>query len=92
MIKSFRHKGLKLLFESGSKKGIPTNLADKITRRLDALEAAVHPLDLYVPGFDLHELSGDRQGTWSVNLTGNLRITFRFKEGDAFDVVLEDYH
>jgi proteic killer suppression protein len=92
MIKSFRHKGLKRLFESGSKKGVPPKLADKIIRRLDALESAVHPLDLYMPGFDLHELSGDRQGTWSINLTANWRLTFRFKAGDAFDVDLEDYH
>jgi proteic killer suppression protein len=92
MIKSFRHKGLKLLFESGSKKGVPAQQADKIARRLDALDAALHPLDLSMPGFDLHELSGDREGTWSINLTGNWRITFRFKVRDAFDVDLEDYH
>jgi toxin HigB-1 len=92
MIKGFRHKGLKLLFESGSKKGVPAKLADKIVRRLDALEAAVHPLDLYIPGFDLHELQGDREGTWSMSLTGNWRITFRFKGDDAFDVNLKDYH
>ena len=92
MIKGFRHKGLKRLFESGNKRGVPAKLADKITRRLDALDAAVHPLDLRLPGFELHELKGDRQGTWSINLTGNLRITFRFKAADAFDVDLEDYH
>lgn len=92
MIKSFRHKGLKLLFESGSKKGVPAKLADKIIRRLDALEGAVHPHDLFMPGFDLHELQGDRAGTWSMSLTGNWRITFRFKGDDAFDVDLEDYH
>ncbi len=89
MIKGFRHKGLKLLFESGSKKGVPAKLADKIVRRLDALEAAVHPLDLYMPGFDLHELQGDREGTWSMSLTRNW---FRFKGDDAFEVNLEDYH
>jgi toxin HigB-1 len=92
MIKSFRHKGLKQLFESGSKKGVPAKLANKITRRLDALDSAVHPLDLYIPGFDLHELSGDRRGTWSINLTGNWRITFKFEDSDAIEVDLEDYH
>jgi len=92
MIKSFRHKGLKLLFESGSKKGIPPKLAEKIIRRLDALDAALGPLDLYMPGFDLHELKGDREGTWSINLTANWRITFRFEDSYAFDVDLEDYH
>lgn len=92
MIKGFRHKGLKLLFESGSKKGVPANLAGKMVRRLDALHAAVHPLDMYMPGFDLHELKGDREGTWSMNLTANWRMTFRFENGKAFDVDLEDYH
>ena len=92
MIKSFRHKGMKQLFESGSKKGVPAKLADKILRRLDALSGAVHPLDLFLPGFDLHELQGERKGTWSVSLTGNWRVTFRFNDGDAFDVDLEDYH
>jgi proteic killer suppression protein len=92
MIKGFRHKGLKMLFESGNKKGVPAKLADKITRRLDALDAAFDPLDLFIPGFDMHELKGDRQGTWSIGLTGNWRITFRFEGEDAFDVDLEDYH
>ena len=81
-----------MLFESGNKKGVPAKLADKITRRLDALDAAFDPLDLFIPGFDLHELKGDRQGTWSISLTGNWRITFRFEHEDAFDVDLEDYH
>jgi proteic killer suppression protein len=92
MIKSFSHKGLRLLFESGSKRGVPSKLADKINRRLDALDAAVHLFDLRLPGFDLHELKGDRKGTWSISLTGNWRITFRFRAGDASDVDLEDYH
>jgi toxin HigB-1 len=70
MIKGFRHKGLKMLFESGNKKGVPAKLADKITRRLDALDAAFDPLDLFIPGFDMHELKGDRQGTWSISLPG----------------------
>ena len=90
MIKGFRHKGLKALFESGTKKGVPTMLADKITRRLDALDAARDPRDLFIPGFDLHELQGKRKGTWSMSLTGNWRITFRFEDEDAFDVDLED--
>jgi proteic killer suppression protein len=92
MITGFRHKGLKSLFESGNKKGVPTKLADKITRRLDAVDAASDPLDLFIPGFDLDELQGARKGTWSTTITGNLRLTFRFKDGDAFDIDLEDYH
>jgi toxin HigB-1 len=92
MIKTFKHKGLRQLFETGSKKGVPAAFADKAARRLDALDSATHPLDLYLPGFDCHQLAGARKGAWSITLTGNWRITFRFADGDAFDVDLEDYH
>ncbi len=92
MIKTFRHKGLKKLFEDGSTRGIAQDLVAKTTRRLDALSAAVAVTDLSLPGFDLHELKGDRAGTWSVKVSGNWRITFRFESGDALDVDLEDYH
>jgi len=48
--------------------------------------------DMNVAGLRLHELKGVRRGTWSVAVSGNWRITFSFREGDAFDVDLEDYH
>jgi proteic killer suppression protein len=91
MINSFRHKGLKLLFESGERRGVPADMAERIVRRLDAINAATVPTDLNLPGFVLHELKGDRKGTWSLGVSGNYRITFSFREGDAFDVHLEDY-
>jgi hypothetical protein len=47
---------------------------------------------LRLPGFDLHQLKGDRRGTWSIKISGNWRLTFVFKDGDAYDVALEDYH
>lgn len=92
MIKSFRHKGLKLLFESGDQRGVPTHMASRIIRRLDAVDAAAVATDLNLPGFDLHPLKGDRKGTWSLRISANYRITFGFRGGDAFDVDLEDYH
>lgn len=92
MIKTFRHKGLKLLFESGIAKRVQASMSDKITRRLDAIDAATTISDLDLPGFKLHELTGNRRGTWSLNLSRNYRITFKFKDGDAFDLELEDYH
>jgi len=92
MINSFRHKGLKLLFESGERRGVPAHMAGRIVRRLDAINAATAPTDLNLPGFGLHELKGDRKGTWSLRVSGNYRITFSFRKGDAFDVHLEDYH
>ena len=92
MIKTFRHKGLKELFETGKSKLVPTDMQKRIRRRLDVLDAARTINGVNVPGFDLHELKGDRAGEWSITVTKNYRITFRFENGDAFDVNLEDYH
>jgi len=92
VIKSFRHKGLKDFFETGSKRGITAELATRIRIRLDVIDAAKTITDINLPGFRLHELKGQRAGTWSVWVSGNRRITFKFIEGDAYDVELEDYH
>ncbi len=92
MIKNFSHKGLKQLFESGSHKGVEPSLRARLTIQLDALDAAVDVRDMNLPGFDLHELKGQRKGVWSVTVRANWRLTFGFANGDAFDVNLEDYH
>ena len=92
MISSFRHKGLKEFWEKGSKKGVPTASAPRIERILDALDAATNVSQLNLPGFNLHELKGDRKGEWSIWVNASWRITFKFKSGDASDVNLEDYH
>ena len=92
MIKSFRHKGLKDFFETGSKRGITSDIVTRIRIRLDVIDAAKTITDLNLPSFRLHELKGQRAGTWSVWVSGNRRITFKFIEGDAYDVELEDYH
>lgn len=92
MIKSFRHKGLKDYWETGNTKGIPAQLAKKIDSRLAIIDDAKEIEDINYPGFDLHELKGDRKGTWAVKVSGNWRITFKFIDGDAYDLNLEDYH
>ena len=92
MIRSFRHKGLKDFFETGSKRGIRPELASRIGRRLDVLEAAQELSDIDAHGFNLHRLKGDRQGEWAISVSGNWRITFRFVKGEALDINLEDYH
>ena len=92
MIKSFRHKGLQKFWETGTTKWIPTRHAKRIRLILDAIDAATVIDDLRKPGFDLHELKGDRKGTWAITVTGNWRITFRFENGNAYDVDYEDYH
>jgi proteic killer suppression protein len=92
MIKSFRHKGLRAFCETGNKRGISPGLAARIGRRLDVLNAALQPGDIDVHGFDLHRLKGERKDEWSISVSGNWRITFRFAKGDVFDLDLEDYH
>jgi proteic killer suppression protein len=92
MIKSFRHKGLKDFFETGSKRGISPGLAARIARRLDVLNAAQQTVDIDVHGFELHRLKGDRNDEWAISVSGNWRITFRLVKAEVFDVSLEDYH
>jgi proteic killer suppression protein len=92
MIRSFRHKGLREFFEAGSKRGITAELAARIARRLDVLNAAQDLSDINAHGFNLHPLKGERQGEWSVSVSGNWRITFRFVKGEVLDINLEDYH
>jgi toxin HigB-1 len=92
MIKTFRHKGLKQLFEVGRSRAVSPDLARRLIRQLDFLNRAVSPADMNLPGYRLHELKGARKGTWSVTVSGNWRLTFSFQDKDAFDVDLEDYH
>jgi len=92
MIKSFKHKGLQVFFETGSKKGIIPEHADKVARMLDRLDASVRPNDMNLPGYKLHKLTGTEEGTWSVWVSGNWRITFRFEGEDAILVDYRDYH
>ena len=92
MIKSFRHKGLKKLFETGERRGVAPELAVRLVRQLDVLNRARSTADMNLPGYRLHRLKGDRAGTWSVSVSGNWRVTFTFEGVDVFDVDLEDYH
>ena len=92
MIRSFRHKGLREFFETGSRRGITPDLAARIGRRLDALHAAQELTDIDAHGFNLHRLKGDRAGQWAIWVSGNWRITFKFAKGEVYDINLEDYH
>lgn len=92
MIRSFRHKGLERLFRNSDRRGLDAGQSDRIERMLDRLDAASRAADMNLPGYGFHGLKGDRKGTFSVSVSGNLRITFRFVGPDAFDVNLEDYH
>lgn len=92
MIRSFRHKGLERFFLKGTKSGIQAKHASKLRLILGRLHSSQSPKDMNLPGLYLHQLGGDRRGTWSVRVSGNWRITFQFVEGDAEVVDYEDYH
>ncbi|HXN45053.1 MAG TPA: type II toxin-antitoxin system RelE/ParE family toxin [Bryobacteraceae bacterium] len=92
MIRSFRHRGLRRLHEDDDPSRIAPALRDKVRRVLSALDAAESPQALDLPGYRLHPLKGSLAGFWSVTVSGNWRIIFRFEDGDAFDVDLLDYH
>ena len=92
MIQTFKHKGLKRLFESGISSGVDPQYAARIRKILALLETAETLEDMDLPGLGLHPLRGNRKGTWAVKVSGNWRITFKMKNGDAFDLNYEDYH
>ena len=92
VIRTFAHKGLRRFFEHDDRRGISSEHAPRIARILDRLDASPSPADMNLPGFHFYELTGKRRNSYSVRVSGNWRITFRFEGEDAFDVDLEDYH
>jgi toxin HigB-1 len=91
MIQTFRHRGLKRLFEEGDFSKVRRDQLKRISDVLAHLDKAMNPSDLDLPGDRLHPLKGDLKGCWSVMISGNWRIVFRFENTDAFDVDLVDY-
>ena len=87
-----KHRGLKRLFERDDRSGIRPDLVDMVQEMLTALDDAVTPQELDLPGYRLHRLKGELKGFWSVTVRANWRIIFRFDETDALDVELIDYH
>jgi len=92
MIASFRHKGLKLFYEKGNASKLQPQHVAKIRLILTRLDAAISPGDLNVPGYGLHQLSGDLAGFWAVKVDKNYRIVFRFDGVNMQDVDCLDYH
>jgi len=98
MIQSFRHKGLRKLFESGDVSGVQTGHVKRLRLRLRlrlqllALDTAQTIEDMDIPGFRLHPLKGQMLGRWSVSVNGNWRLTFEFHNGNAFVLDYEDDH
>jgi toxin HigB-1 len=91
VICTFRHRGLRRLW-GGDPSRIGAILRDRIENVLAVLAAASTVADLDLPGYRLHALKGELKGLWSVTVSGNWRITFRFEDGNVFDVDLTDYH
>ena len=92
MIKSFRHKGLRRFFETGNKSGSQASHAGRLRLLLAALDTAQTIEDMDVPGYRLHPLKGRAKDRWSIRVSANWRLTFKFGEGNALVLDYEDYH
>lgn len=92
MIKAFKHKGLRIYFETGSTKGIQAAHSKKLRMQLAALDTAHSIDDMDIPGYRLHPLKGERKGLWSISVSGNWRLTFEFADGNVYELDYEDYH
>ncbi len=92
MIKSFKHKGLAKLYQTGSVAGIQPSHAKRLRMLLIALNTSQTVDDMDLPGARLHPLQGQDKGRWSVWVNGNWRMTFEFANGDAHVLDYEDYH
>lgn len=86
------HAGLRRIYERDDARGVDPNHVLRIRRILAELDDAQKPQDLDWPGFRLHPLTGDLRGFWSVRVSGNWRIVFRFVDKEPVDVNLVDYH
>ncbi len=92
MIKSFKHKGLKKLFETGNHSGVNPDHVKRLKLILARLDASQAQNDMNLPGLGLHPLKGDLKDFWAVVVSGNWRIIFRFKNNNVIDVNYDDYH
>ena len=92
MIESFKHKGLRSLFKQDDGRKVKAEQVERLRLILSALDQASNAQDLNQPTFKLHPLKGDRKGSWAVSVRATWRVTFRFEDGNAHDVALEDYH
>ena len=92
VIRTFRHRGLRRGYDTGDFSRVQSRLAGRVAVALADLDAASKPSDLDMGGYRLHPLKGDMAGLWSIAVSANWRIVFRFEGGDAYDVDLIDYH
>ena len=92
VIKSFRHKGLRKYYETGSMAGVQASHGKRLRMQLAALDSAQTIDDMDIAGFGLHSLKGKLKGLWSISVSGNWRLTFEFHDGNVYILNYEDYH
>jgi proteic killer suppression protein len=92
MIRSFKHRGLKALYDGRTARRVAPDHVARLRDFLAMLDRSRSPQDMNLPGFRLHPLKGDRKGHWSVSVSGNWRVTFRFNGGHAVEIAYVDYH
>ena len=92
MIASFKHRGLKALYDERAARRVAPEHVQKLRDVLAVLDRSRRPQDVDIPGFRLHPLKGELKGHYAVAVSGNWRVTFRFEEGDVVDMDYLDYH
>lgn len=92
MIKTIKHKGLKRFWEKEDGSKLPAPQLPRIQKMLLSLNAATSREDMNLPGYHMHELKGDMKDHYSLRVTGNYRIVYRFEDEHAYDVDYTDYH
>jgi proteic killer suppression protein len=92
MIRSFRHRFLRALYEGRTAKRVSAQHVVRLRDILAVLDRSRKPEDMNLPGFLLHPLKGELKGHWAIWVSANWRVTFRFEADDAYDVDYLDYH
>jgi proteic killer suppression protein len=92
VIKSFKHRGLKALYDGRTARRVAPGHREKLRDILTVLDRSRRPDDMNLPGLRLHALKGDLKGYWAVSVSDNWRVTFRFEDGHAVDIDYIDYH
>ncbi|MGQ0816122.1 MAG: type II toxin-antitoxin system RelE/ParE family toxin [Gemmatimonadota bacterium] len=92
MIRSFKHRGLKALYDGRTARRVAAEHVEKLSDILAVLDRSRVPSDMDLPGFRLHRLKGAWKNHYAVSVSGNWRVIFRFEDGHAVDVDYVDYH
>lgn len=93
MIKSFADAETQRFYTTGKTRRFPPDILKRAIKRLTQLDAATLLDDLRMPPSNcLEALTGDRSGKWSIRINDQWRLCFRFKNSEAYEVEIVDYH